>query len=758
MKRILLITLLVIFGVATARGQVIVTPVAGVATVDVSTCGQGGVNPNPTCSFKLTLTANTTLALINATNGATTKLFINPSTFTLTWPANVSSPPTLTASANNSITLQYDGTIALWYPSGGGSSSGVTITTVSGLASISGKTKGTIATVTDGNSATDCTVGGGTNVVDCQYSGSTWAQLVAASSGSTAFSAITGSTNSTAAMVVGTGASISPSGTGTVNANQVNGAALPASKTIVGTNSSNQIVDASAAPLTNNTTGTAANVTGIVAPANGGCGVASPTAHTISVNEGASNCALLRTDTALTGQLVQANNAADPTAISPGVPDGNSKTHVTTTPYLIACDSATALLDRATTIVFDGGASVVTAPDHTASGCGANLVFTLINESGGTLTINRSGSDTFNVTGSISKSIGATSFTIPDSGNATLNNGETTIWNARVLQPGGTPCTVTALSFQYNNAGAFGCISNLIWTTASGLSTSTQLANSNDTWLFKRFTDTSPTGTFHKYQNAAGGALGQFDVSANWAILGSLSTGSATNLTTCAGASASCIGVTEGTAPTDTTASVDRIYPDSTQQTVELQVHNADFNGAVGVRCTNVTPVTANTSTTADQNLMACSLKANTLNNTLRSFRVWDGSLYTTPAASVATINTKVKLCTVSGCGSGTVLTLYTVTSSANPGTVTNNSVNNTVLCTVQTAGATASFECHGNMVIDLGASPGLADSTFSDNNTATIGTIDTTAALFIQVTRAFSVASGSNSTSERQLIVEILN
>lgn len=42
----------------------------------------------------------------------------------------------------------------------------------------------------------------------------------------------------------------------------VNGAAIPASKTIVGTNASSQIVDASSATLSNNTTGTAAGLSG----------------------------------------------------------------------------------------------------------------------------------------------------------------------------------------------------------------------------------------------------------------------------------------------------------------------------------------------------------------------------------------------------------------------------------------------------------------------------------------------------------------
>jgi hypothetical protein len=120
LKRIALTILLVVLSAGVCQGQVIVTPVAGVATVDVSTCGQGGANPNPTCAFKLTLAANASLVINNATNGATLKLFINPSTFALTWPATVATPtPTLTASQNNSIILQYDGAAALWYSIGG---------------------------------------------------------------------------------------------------------------------------------------------------------------------------------------------------------------------------------------------------------------------------------------------------------------------------------------------------------------------------------------------------------------------------------------------------------------------------------------------------------------------------------------------------------------------------------------------------------------------------------------------------------------
>ncbi|MGH9541481.1 MAG: glycosyl hydrolase family 28-related protein [Terriglobales bacterium] len=54
------------------------------------------------------------------------------------------------------------------------------------------------------------------------WNGSAWAPANAAG-GSSAFSALTGGTNSSAAMLVGSGASLGPTGTGTVNANQLAG-------------------------------------------------------------------------------------------------------------------------------------------------------------------------------------------------------------------------------------------------------------------------------------------------------------------------------------------------------------------------------------------------------------------------------------------------------------------------------------------------------------------------------------------------------
>ena len=82
----------------------------------------------------------------------------------------------------------------------------------------------------------------------------------------------------------------------------LNGAAIPASKTIVGTNGSSQIVDASAATLSNNTSGTAANLSGTPALPNG------TTATTQAATDSSTN---LATTAAIAAQIVDGVPAAN---------------------------------------------------------------------------------------------------------------------------------------------------------------------------------------------------------------------------------------------------------------------------------------------------------------------------------------------------------------------------------------------------------------------------------------------------------------
>lgn len=177
--------------------------------------------------------------------------------------------------------------------------------------------------------------------------------------------------------------------------------------------------------------------------------------------------------------------------------------------------------------------------------------------------------------------------------------------------------------------------------------------------------------------------------------------------------------------------------------------------------CLNVTPVTVNTATTNDQNLMACTIPAGTLNKVLRGLRIYAAGVYSTAATSTAQMTMKAKVCTVSGCGSGTVLAVCNIQTIALASiTVTNNTWTYECLPVTQTAGASAAFERSGKFSIDLGSLTTAADSIFIDPNaTGTLGTIDETAQLFLQITAAFSgTTSTSNTYTERQLLAETVN
>ncbi len=216
--------------------------------------------------------------------------------------------------------------------------------------------------------------------------------------------------------------------------------------------------------------------------------------------------------------------------------------------------------------------------------------------------------------------------------------------------------------------------------------------------------------------------------------------------------------ITEGAAA-GAGAALDTLHADSTQHAFTVNNNNTGEMAVSRVGCVNVTPVTVAASVTTDQNLQACSFSANLLNVVGRTIRIWTAGVYSTAATSTAQITLKAKLCTVSGCGSGTVIALDSIqTVALGSVTIANNAWNLAGYSSTQTAGATAAFETHGRLSIDLGALTTAADSTFNDINTATIGTIDSTASLFLQISGAYSAASTSNSMTGRQLIVEVVD
>lgn len=170
-----------------------------------------------------------------------------------------------------------------------------------------------------------------------------------------------------------------------------------------------------------------------------------------------------------------------------------------------------------------------------------------------------------------------------------------------------------------------------------------------------------------------------------------------------------------------------------------------------GNSVTNVTPVTVNTNSTSDQQLMELSLGAGYFNSSKQPFLFDGAGVYTTQTAQTPTLTLKVKLCTVSGCGSGTVVTLISIVSTATIAAVTNNNWNLSVLGYTATTGTTGNLEIHGPLAVDLGALMTTADSLFVDTNTAVSSNIDLTAALFVDFTIAFSTnAVTANTFTQR--------
>jgi len=119
------------------------------------------------------------------------------------------------------------------------------------------------------------------------------------------------------------------------------------------------------------------------------------------------------------------------------------------------------------------------------------------------------------------------------------------------------------------------------------------------------------------------------------------------------------------------------------------------------------------------------------------------------------TINLKFKLCTVSGCGSGTVVQIAT-TGAVNPaiGGLTNQGWNARVICNVLTSGAAGTIDCQGQP----GATyfTALTAAVLDDIvNTAT-STIDTTVAEFVSVSATWSAANAADTITLRNFSVTV--
>jgi hypothetical protein len=175
--------------------------------------------------------------------------------------------------------------------------------------------------------------------------------------------------------------------------------------------------------------------------------------------------------------------------------------------------------------------------------------------------------------------------------------------------------------------------------------------------------------------------------------------------------------------------------------------------GTTGNGVTNTTPVTVAANSTSDQTLMELPLGTAYLNSAT-PIHFFAAGLYSTGTAQTPTLNFKVKLCTVSGCGSGTVVTLYNDTTTATTALVSNEPWNITLNSVTVTQGASGTLEIHGNMVVDLGALATTSDTVYADETSTVSGAINLTGALYVDVTVATSTGNTGNSITQREAII----
>lgn len=173
------------------------------------------------------------------------------------------------------------------------------------------------------------------------------------------------------------------------------------------------------------------------------------------------------------------------------------------------------------------------------------------------------------------------------------------------------------------------------------------------------------------------------------------------------------------------------------------------YSGAASTSAVNITPVTVNTNTTGDQNLMSYTVAAGALNTVLKTLRVFGAGVFT--INTTATFTLKIKL---------GALTLASFATASITAVQTSCPFNFDFCITDASTGATGTVESHGTSHIKLTGGAGLGGP-YMDANVAVSSAIDLTASQTLQIAVAFSAnAAGGNvnSASQRQMTVEIFN
>jgi hypothetical protein len=158
-----------------------------------------------------------------------------------------------------------------------------------------------------------------------------------------------------------------------------------------------------------------------------------------------------------------------------------------------------------------------------------------------------------------------------------------------------------------------------------------------------------------------------------------------------------------------------------------------------------------NPAATTDTKLAEISLSAGYLNSSNKALDIFSHVVVVSGTTQTPTYTLKLKLCTVSGCGSGTVLTL--VTFGATGAMTASNTVHAELHMQLMTTttGSSGVVEPAGMGVLNI-TTVGTGGVIWNDLNNAGSSTIDLTAALFLDVMGQISTQSGTKNSMQARL------
>lgn len=154
----------------------------------------------------------------------------------------------------------------------------------------------------------------------------------------------------------------------------------------------------------------------------------------------------------------------------------------------------------------------------------------------------------------------------------------------------------------------------------------------------------------------------------------------------------------------------------------------------------------------------AISIPASVANIAGKRIRVHGSGVYTNAAASL--LNADIALCTVSGCGSGTVVAPAgcVVTSTNQANNLTNGQFTFDCTFTTATTGAAGTLMAKATAGFNLGAATTAVQSIFADTATAASAAVDLTVAEFVHPRFKFTTSNAGNSATLQEVSVEVLN